>query len=675
MTSESTTARPFRNDINGLRAWAVVSVVLFHFGVAGFQGGFIGVDVFFVISGFLMTSIIVEGLASDRFSIASFYRARARRIVPALGVLCCALLALGWFWLPSPDYRAFALDAFLALVFLSNVKFWREAGYFDADSHEKLLLHTWSLSVEWQFYLLLPLALVVVWRLGGRRRGLLACYALLGLASLALSWYLTAKSASSAFFLLPTRVWEMIAGGLVFFLKERGPASPGGQRALEWTGLAMIVAALAAFDGSTPWPSVHALLPVAGAAFVLLAQRRGSFATGSTVAQWIGLRSYSIYLWHWPVVVILGFAGLSRSVVALGAGMALSLVLGSLSYRYVEKTSANALSHRAGARPARFFRPAAWACLCIPCVVVVAAGGVPGRLPAGIERVSRAAEDKNPRMAECHAAPPARVPGCTYGGPKLGAIVMGDSHAATLVRAVEHALPGKDLHVLDWTYSGCRTLLNSRRIGEEKDACSQFVRWALEAQKQFPADVPLVIANRISVDAYGQNEGDQVTTTSKPQVYFDKPFETRNEDYRRQLADALVATACEFRKYRRVYMVRPFPEMRRNVPRTMARAMILGRHEEVDITLDEYRARQAYAWQLQNRAHAQCGVEIIDPTAVLCDARHCHGAHEGMPNYFDDDHLGEHGAGRLVPMIRAIFGPPGVPQRQTWAQAIGGGSP
>lgn len=143
--------KAFRHDINGLRAWAVMAVVLYHFGVPGFASGFVGVDVFFVISGFLMTSIIISGLEQGRFSLWGFYRARARRIIPALLVLCISLLILGWFWLPSIDYKILGTHAATALVFVSNLKFWREAGYFDVASHEKWLLHTWSLSVEWQF--------------------------------------------------------------------------------------------------------------------------------------------------------------------------------------------------------------------------------------------------------------------------------------------------------------------------------------------------------------------------------------------------------------------------------------------------------------------------------------------------------------------------------------------
>ncbi|MBL8428771.1 MAG: acyltransferase [Dechloromonas sp.] len=193
--------RGFRGDVNGLRAWAVMAVILYHFGVPGFGGGFVGVDVFFVISGFLMTGIVIKGLEQGSFSVLAFYGARIRRIVPALLGLCFFLLVLGYAVLSPPDYKTLATHALSAISFVSNFKFWDEAGYFDISSHEKWLLHTWSLSVEWQFYLLLPLLLSAVWRLKPGRLPqiyvLLACTVI----SLGLSVALTDSYPTTAFFL------------------------------------------------------------------------------------------------------------------------------------------------------------------------------------------------------------------------------------------------------------------------------------------------------------------------------------------------------------------------------------------------------------------------------------------------------------------------------------------
>ena len=205
----------FRPDINGLRTWAVLAVVLYHFKVPGFGGGFVGVDVFFVISGFLMTSIIVRGLERDRFSVISFYMARARRILPALLVLCAVLLALGWFLLLPPDYKMLGTHSVTAVSFWSNLRFWQEAGYFDTSSHEKWLLHTWSLSVEWQFYLVLPLLLWGMWRIKPGRAAQIGLTSVVLVTSLLACIWLTPADPTQAFFGLHTRAWEMLAGGLL----------------------------------------------------------------------------------------------------------------------------------------------------------------------------------------------------------------------------------------------------------------------------------------------------------------------------------------------------------------------------------------------------------------------------------------------------------------------------
>lgn len=348
MTSFSETATPvadkhltypkYRTDINGLRAIAVVAVVLYHFGIPGFSGGFVGVDVFFVISGFLMTGIIISGLERGSFSLWDFYLARARRIVPALLVLCASLLLLGWFSLPSLDYKALATHVATALTFVSNIQFWREAGYFDVASHEKWLLHTWSLSVEWQFYILLPLGSLLVWRLLGPRALRWALMAL-GVGSLLLSIYASQRWPTPAFYLLPTRIWEMLSGGLAWWLTRQHRPNTNISTLMEGVGLLMIGLAIVLYDTSLPWPGHAALIPVVGAMLVLAANRQQSWFTNNFIARHLGASSYSIYLWHWPLVVTLNYIGESRNPTLIASFIALSIIMGELSYRLIENPS------------------------------------------------------------------------------------------------------------------------------------------------------------------------------------------------------------------------------------------------------------------------------------------------------------------------------------------------
>jgi peptidoglycan/LPS O-acetylase OafA/YrhL len=321
----------FREDINALRAIAVVSVVLFHFNHDWLPGGFAGVDVFFVISGFLMTMIIVKGLEKETFSILSFYKARVRRIIPALAVLCFVLMFLGLFLLSPIDYLNLGKHSAASLTFLSNMVYWTESNYFNPSSNEKWLLHTWSLSVEWQFYLIYPIALVFLRKFLTLNQLKLMLVAGTILAFI-LSVLVTMKSSSAAYFLLPTRAWQMLAGGLVFLypiqLKD-SVKSP-----LQLLGLLMIVSSFFIYTSATPWPGYASLLPIIGACIVLVSNNGESKLVNNSVTHALGKWSYSIYLWHWPIVVAGYYFELGENWWAIG--IPLSLILGALSFKFIE---------------------------------------------------------------------------------------------------------------------------------------------------------------------------------------------------------------------------------------------------------------------------------------------------------------------------------------------------
>ncbi|MBD3756334.1 MAG: acyltransferase, partial [Gammaproteobacteria bacterium] len=300
----------YREDINGLRAWAVIAVLLFHFSLIGLPGGFAGVDVFFVISGYLMTAIIVGGYEKGSFSIWKFYMARARRILPALMVVMAVLLALGWFWLPTPDYQALGAQSAYGLTFLSNIYYWRSAGYFDAAAQEKWLLHTWSLAVEAQFYVLYPIFVALMWRFWKGLKAITLGLMLLFVVSLLLNLMVTFWRPTVAFYLLPTRGWELAAGGLVYLIARQGWVSASLKARGYWLGWVFLIGSFALIQESFAWPGYWAMLPVLGASLIILGQREACFLTYNRLAQWLGDRSYSLYLWHWPLVVALYFAGL-----------------------------------------------------------------------------------------------------------------------------------------------------------------------------------------------------------------------------------------------------------------------------------------------------------------------------------------------------------------------------
>lgn len=334
----------FRKDINGLRAIAVIAVVLFHFNAAWMPGGFAGVDVFFVISGFLMTGIIFSGIEQEKFSILRFYVSRANRIIPALAVLCFVVLAFGWFFLPPLEYKALGKHVGSSMGFVSNLIYWSESGYFDAASHQKWLLHTWSLSVEWQFYIIYPLILVAMRKLLSVNAMKVAV--LIGtLVAFIFCIIATYKWPSYSYYLLPARVWEMMIGGVAYLypikLQEKR------KKQLEFFGILLICGSYFLVTQDSPWPGYLALFPVLGAFLLIQAQRNNSIITSNIAFQKIGTWSYSIYLWHWPIVVAIYYFSLNE--VFLLVGIALSVILGFLSNKYIEKINfANNYSHLLG---------------------------------------------------------------------------------------------------------------------------------------------------------------------------------------------------------------------------------------------------------------------------------------------------------------------------------------
>lgn len=339
----------YRPEIDGLRAVAVVPVVLYHAGL-GFPGGYTGVDVFFVISGFLITSLIWKDLEAGRFTLLGFWERRARRIVPALAVMVLATLAAGWFLLLPAEYASLGWSAASQAVFLANVFFWRDSGYFSDAAHEKPLLHTWSLAVEEQFYLIVPWVLWALYRLFSQSRQRAVVVALVGASavSLAMSIYGVARHPSAAFYLLPTRAWELLCGSIVAFMPA--PSWPADRRAVRETlaaiGLTLIVAPMLVYSSTTPFPGLAAVPSCLGTALVIwVAAPRGGGGVPTAVEKglalrpmvYVGLISYSLYLWHWPLLAFDAY--LSATEVESSRRYLLPLcawLLAHLSWRYVE---------------------------------------------------------------------------------------------------------------------------------------------------------------------------------------------------------------------------------------------------------------------------------------------------------------------------------------------------
>ncbi len=461
----SGSSQSYRPDIDGLRAVAVLSVVLYHAGVPMLPGGFVGVDIFFVISGFLITRIIAGEIADDRFSIVRFYERRMRRIFPALFVMLGVSSIIASVVLLPVEMLDFGHSLAAATLFVSNVFFWQTADYFGGPAHLKPLLHTWSLAVEEQFYIILPLLLLVLARVTRQR----TMHVLLALTAMSfvISVWAVAEKPNAAFYLLPTRFWELMAGALLALGALPAVTSRRVASCTASIGVILIAVSIFSFSSATAFPGAHALLPVLGTVLIIHA---GIFTRDSGVARalslppvvFVGMVSYSFYLWHWPVLT---FARIWRGEVLGSSETALlvgvSFVLAVLSWRFVETPFRE---RRVAAAPRPLFGAAALAMTVTLVFGVVAHisqgwtqrhdGYVPP-LIAGLERM---------KLGVCFLTDTQRPDAwagdesCRHGpsGAPL-VIVWGDSFAAHLMPGLMDEAPRR-FQLVQMTAGGCPPL-------------------------------------------------------------------------------------------------------------------------------------------------------------------------------------------------------------------------
>ena len=331
----------YRAEIDGLRALAVLPVILFHAGFEWFGGGFVGVDVFFVISGYLITTIIISEMAEGKFSIVNFYERRARRILPALFFVMAVCIPFAWFWLVPSDLVEFGHSLIAVSTFSSNFLFWSEAGYFGGPAELKPLLHTWSLAVEEQYYILFPIFIILTWRLG--INWILIILSFIFILSLGVAQWGAYKIPSANFYLLPTRGWELLIGVFIaFYLKYNTYIkSYLVNQLLSLLGFGMIIYSIVVFNASTPFPSLYALIPTIGTGLVILCatpQTTIHKILSLNLIVGVGLISYSTYLWHQPILAFARHAieGEVHNLTVIMLCIS-SLFFGWFSWRFIER--------------------------------------------------------------------------------------------------------------------------------------------------------------------------------------------------------------------------------------------------------------------------------------------------------------------------------------------------
>lgn len=628
----------------------MVPVILFHAGVSTFSGGFVGVDIFFVISGYLITSILIEEIDAGSFSLVRFYERRARRILPALFFVMALCIPFAFAWMLPVAFKDFSQSLGAIALFSSNVLFWLEADYFAEDAEEKPLLHTWSLAVEEQYYVLFPLFLLLLWR-AGRRNAVLAT-ALLALVSLFLSELGWRLAPVANFYLLPTRAWELLAGSLcAFWMRERPPSANGP---LALLGLGMILYSILVFNAETPFPSLHTLLPVGGAALVILYGEAGTLAARVLSARpmvGVGLVSYSAYLWHQP---LFAFARIRSPlppepwVLALLA--AASFPLAYLTWRYVERP----FRARTPAAPGRraIFAGAGLGVLAF--VGLGLAGqvgdGFPARLPPEVlQAVEVRRGDTSGCLNRFSNAELLQGRNCKIGaeGETATIALLGDSHAAAITDAFGEALESWSLSALTFSGSWCAPLMDFGTDNAFKNPACRARMNAAFRQVMANGEVETVILfaqwpnyvlgrrwNDRHVAAY-TFDGRPSSGAADNAVMFEQAF--------LRTIETLEGSG------KKVFIVASVPEYEFHVRNTFGKSINFGTDKErLILEAAEYKARNREVAEIFSRLRSRFDVAILDTWDVFCGKIGCDPiSPEGEPLYMDGNHLGYVG-GKLL---------------------------
>ncbi len=617
-----------RQDIQGLRGIAVVSVVLYHAWSHLLPGGFVGVDVFFVISGFVITNTILRDAAAGRFSVAQFYRRRIRRIFPALYTVLAFVLTASWFLLPPLDFLELGKSAFATIFFSSNFFFLVHTNYFDGVANLKPLLHTWSLAVEEQFYFVFPL--LVVFFLHYRPRWLRPTLILLSIASLAVAAAMLHAHPSATFYLAPPRAFELLLGAIIACPGLRADVPQRLRDGLSLVGLSMIVIALAVFNDTTPFPGPAALLPCLGAAMIIGAGIGDGAASivgrlfSTRPFTFFGDVSYSLYLWHWPIFVLARhYFGSSLGIPTISACIGMAVLASWLSLIFVERPF---LDRRNDKMVFLRFGLAAIALASIPCLLVVHSKGVPHRFSNSSLALFSTTADFNHRRADCHGEDGAPIPygrNCIFGDQASppDVAVWGDSHGAELVAVIGELLAQQHRSAMEITASHCPPALNYSPKG--------YTHCPVHNQETL---------DRLSADA----DIKTVIVTANFSAYKDDRFDLMLGGYRDAVTRLHSTGKC-------VLLVYPIPTFDFNPPEVLG---IRNQHgaslETVGISRQTFREENQQAVHLLDSIYSAGGFERVIPEEILCDANFCqaHSPRKGVL-YYNNDHLSMTGA-RLI---------------------------
>jgi peptidoglycan/LPS O-acetylase OafA/YrhL len=637
----------YRADIDGLRAVAIIPVVLYHAGIKLFSGGYIGVDVFFVISGYLITSLITDDIEKNRFTLKNFYFRRIKRIFPALYLVLAVTAAAAYFVFLPLDFTGYGKSLTATVYFLSNVLFWRESGYFAEASELKPLLHTWSLAVEEQFYIFYPLALAAVSKFMKKRYA--AAVSVIFIFSLVLSSIGVYVKHSAAFYLLPSRAWELMLGALAAFSFMPRLERPALRNLLSVTGLCFVAASIFIYDSSAKFPGLNALLPCIGTFLLIYAGQHEENAVSRILDRklpvFVGHLSYSWYLWHWVLFAFRNYVDNVTADYFLKSNIFIiifSLFLAYLSYTFVEKPFKNLKYSSAG----KLFAGTAIVMLLLSSAgfLIVRNGGFPERFDRRVVELEKAKNDRINVKDGLRILRDGQGEVTQDATPKIGMqsvspsfVLWGDSHAQAIAPGIDKIAEEAGRSGLILSYGGCLPVIGI-------DDGSNFICTGFK-NKSFDfivnsknVDTVIMSAwwsnsfNRLSVNEYNNTKQSFIDTVNR-----------------------LEETG------KKVLILSDVPSLKYSVPQTLAKSVYfssahpsLFKAPSIKITSAEYAEIQKKTGEIFRTVADKTGAQIIDISEPLCRGSYCEIVGE-EPYYFDDNHLSIYGSLFITSQMHSEF--------------------
>lgn len=657
----------YRKEIDGLRALAVVPVILFHAGFLNFSGGFVGVDIFFVISGYLITGIILNDMSNNSFKLFYFYEKRARRILPALFFLVLCSLPFAWFLMLPQDFKNYSESLVAVATFSSNVLFWLTSSYFESASELKPLLHTWSLAVEEQFYLLFPLLLMLIWGKGLTR--IIGITLLAFIASFTLAQWSVLTYPSFAFYLLPTRAFELLIGALISIIGRHvghknyhvQPSKHLVNQVFSFFGLLLILFSIFTFDKGTHSPGFSTLVPTLGAALIIIF----GFSTtivgrllGSSIFSGIGLISYSSYLWHQPIFAFYKLSVINQiSILELILLSIFSFVLGYLSWKFIETP------FRKNLISTKVFLSVAIVMSAI-FIIIGFSGylmkGFPLRNMAVTEILSEDMATFQGNVKSCwhkFEKNPIISSGCKIGeeSANISFSLFGDSHAGIFIHGLDAMAKSKSISGINYSYKSCPPLMGVYpRHDSSKEAltCSSLKNSFFDGLGNVK-DVPNIViisarwSNYIRAKGYDNGEGGIDGDVNRLNYYYD----LNTHDYQRSVAEKITNSIKNIvESGRKVILIYPIPEMGWNVPSRLANIIKKNNFllaSDGSVSYEKFLKDNKLAFESLDNVGFSNNIIRIRPDLVFCNTilnDRCVAHIDGRPIYYDSNHLSDYGA-------------------------------